>query len=56
VQHPPTSSAITRDVAAHALAIWSQQVDKPGRAKIICKLIRKMKTAEKLARQKKVQG
>ena len=29
-----------------------QQVDKPGRAK----LIRKMKAAEKLARQKKVQG
>jgi hypothetical protein len=53
VRRPPTSSAITRDVAAHALAIWrSQQVDKPGRAK----LIRKMKTAEKLPRQKKVQG
>jgi bifunctional UDP-N-acetylglucosamine pyrophosphorylase/glucosamine-1-phosphate N-acetyltransferase len=46
-------SAITRDVADDALAIGrAQQIDKPGRAK----LIRKMKTAEKLARQKKVQG
>jgi hypothetical protein len=44
---------ITRDVADHAVAVGrAQQVDKPGRAK----LIRKMKTAEKLARQKKVQG
>jgi bifunctional UDP-N-acetylglucosamine pyrophosphorylase/glucosamine-1-phosphate N-acetyltransferase len=46
-------SAITRDVADDALAIGrAPQIDKPGRAK----LIRKMKTAEKLARQKKVQG
>jgi bifunctional UDP-N-acetylglucosamine pyrophosphorylase / glucosamine-1-phosphate N-acetyltransferase len=46
-------SAITRDVADDALAIGrAEQIDKPGRAKII----RKMKTAEKLARQKKVQG
>ncbi len=46
-------SAITRDVADDALAIGrAQQIDKPGRGK----LIRKMKTAEKLARQKKVQG
>jgi bifunctional UDP-N-acetylglucosamine pyrophosphorylase/glucosamine-1-phosphate N-acetyltransferase len=46
-------SAITSDVEADALAIGrGQQVDKPGRAK----LIRKMKTAEKQARQKKGQG
>jgi len=46
-------SAITSDVAADALAIGrGQQVDKPDRAK----LIRKMKTAEKQARQKKEQG
>src|SRR5260221_507879 len=46
-------SAITRDVADDALAIGrAQQIDKPGRGK----LIRKMKTAEKLARQGKVQG
>jgi bifunctional UDP-N-acetylglucosamine pyrophosphorylase/glucosamine-1-phosphate N-acetyltransferase len=46
-------SAITRDVEADALAIGrGQQIDKPGRAK----LIRKMKAAEKQARQKKGQG
>jgi bifunctional UDP-N-acetylglucosamine pyrophosphorylase/glucosamine-1-phosphate N-acetyltransferase len=46
-------SAITRDVEADALAIGrGQQIDKPGRAK----LIRKMKTAEKQARQRKGQG
>jgi bifunctional UDP-N-acetylglucosamine pyrophosphorylase / glucosamine-1-phosphate N-acetyltransferase len=46
-------SAITRDVAADALAIArGQQVDKPGRAK----LLRKMKSAEKQARAKKEQG
>ncbi len=45
-------SAITRDVADDALAIGrAEQVDKPGRAK----LIRKMKAAEKVAKQKKVQ-
>jgi bifunctional UDP-N-acetylglucosamine pyrophosphorylase/glucosamine-1-phosphate N-acetyltransferase len=46
-------SAITHDVEADALAIGrGQQVDKPGRAK----LIRRMKTAEKQARQKKGQS
>jgi bifunctional UDP-N-acetylglucosamine pyrophosphorylase/glucosamine-1-phosphate N-acetyltransferase len=46
-------SAITRDVEADALAIGrGQQIDKPGRAK----LIRKMKAAEKQAKQKKGQG
>jgi bifunctional UDP-N-acetylglucosamine pyrophosphorylase / glucosamine-1-phosphate N-acetyltransferase len=46
-------SAITSDVAADALAIGrGQQIDKPGRAK----LLRKMKTAEKQARQQKGQG
>jgi bifunctional UDP-N-acetylglucosamine pyrophosphorylase / glucosamine-1-phosphate N-acetyltransferase len=42
-------SAITRDVADDALAVGrAQQVDKPGRAK----LIRKMKRAEKQTNQK----
>ncbi len=46
-------SAITRDVGDDALAIGrAQQIDKPGRAK----LIRRMKAAEKLAMQKKVKG
>jgi bifunctional UDP-N-acetylglucosamine pyrophosphorylase/glucosamine-1-phosphate N-acetyltransferase len=46
-------SAITNDVADDALAIGrAQQVDKPGRAK----LLRKMKMAEKQARQQKGQG
>jgi bifunctional UDP-N-acetylglucosamine pyrophosphorylase/glucosamine-1-phosphate N-acetyltransferase len=46
-------SAITSDVGDDALAIGrAQQVDKPGRAK----LIRKMKAAEKRARQQKGHG
>lgn len=46
-------SAIVRDVPDDALSIGrGQQVDKPGRAA----RIREQKTAEKLARQKKVQG
>jgi bifunctional UDP-N-acetylglucosamine pyrophosphorylase / glucosamine-1-phosphate N-acetyltransferase len=50
VRRAPTSSAITRDVADDALAIArGQQVDKPGRAG----LIRRMKAAEKAARQGK---
>jgi bifunctional UDP-N-acetylglucosamine pyrophosphorylase/glucosamine-1-phosphate N-acetyltransferase len=45
-------SAITRDVAADGLAIArGQQVDKPGRAK----LIRRMRSAEKQAGQQKGQ-
>jgi len=43
-------SAIVRDVPADALSVGrSQQVDKPGRAA----MIRRHKTAEKLARQQK---
>ena len=43
-------SAIVHDVPADALAVArGQQVDKPGRAA----MIRRHKTAEKLARQQK---
>jgi bifunctional UDP-N-acetylglucosamine pyrophosphorylase/glucosamine-1-phosphate N-acetyltransferase len=46
-------SAITRDVAVDALAVArGSQVEKPGRAKVI----RRMKSAEKQAGQKKGQG